>query len=191
MGLLSADTSLVRRGVDPSGSSTQIGGRLELRVGTRVYGPLGVAVIIGGSREDVNRWLDGTSSGYVASGPTAYGIDLGVLAQLHTDPRRRLGAFDLHVGLGVRPLARLYFDSNVPGQSSGKLTATMVPAELGVSLYLGAAVSIDRVGQGELWLPREYGGPALDGTRTCLGASSLKHEFGGSVLLALSLHLGG
>ncbi|NOY93376.1 MAG: hypothetical protein GXP55_19500 [Deltaproteobacteria bacterium] len=187
---ISADTGLFRSGVDSSGSSTQLGGRLELRIGARLYGPLSAAVIVGGSRQDVNQWIDcGGASGCVDTGPTAYGVDVGLMLQLHTNPRRHLGAFDLHVGAGVRPFAQVSFDS--PSAATSKLTATVIPAELGLSFFLGSALSIDLLGQGELWLPREYCGTGADGTRSCLGSSELTYEFGWSALLGLSLHLGG
>ncbi len=187
---ISADTGLFRRGVDSSGSSTQVGGRLELRIGARLYGPLSAAVIVGGSRQDVNQWIEcGGVRGCVDTGPTAYGVDVGLMLQLHTNPRRHLGAFDLHVGAGVRPFAQVSFDS--PTDATSKLTATVIPVELGLSFFLGSALSIDLLGQGELWLPREYCGPEAGLSRSCLGSSELTYEFGWSALLGLSLHLGG
>lgn len=191
-GFISADTSLFRSGVDSSASSTGIGGRLELRVGARVYGPLGVGVILGGTRQGVDHWLEcsaGTGD-CVDTAPTASGVDVGVMLRLHTNPIRRLGAAELHLGVGVRPFARLYFDSDQAGQATGELTATVIPAELGFTLYLGAGFSLDVVGQGELWLPREYCGAGPDGSQSCLGASSLSHEFAWSALAGVTFHVG-
>jgi len=65
-----------------------------------------------------------------------------------------------------------------------KLTSTVVPGELGASLFLSSAISLDLLGQGELWLPWEY---CDSSSNECTKA--LHTELAWSALAGLTFHI--
>lgn len=183
------DTALFRPGVSGNGRSTAFGPRAELRVGFRLGGPVGLEIIAGGAQQDVSRWLDCPEGAAtcVESAPTAYTVDAGLMLQFHTNPPRDGGNVDFHLGVGARPFARIFLDDGV--DDTATLTAAVVPVEFGVSVFFASFLSLDVVGQAELWLPWEYCGTGADGASFCAGVDLANYEFAWSGLAGLTLHV--
>jgi hypothetical protein len=190
---LGSDTALFRPNLPAASSSLSLAPRAELRIGARLHRFLDLDLVAGGTMQDTSHWSDCTAdlTGCVDTARTLYGVDLGLMLQAHTNPTRRAGAIDLRVGAGVRPWTRLYLDPSAAGQATGKLTATVLPAELGLSVFLGAAFSLDLLGQAELWVPWEYCGAAPDGAYTCTSGGDLSTEVAWSAALGLTVHIDG
>lgn len=186
---LQPDATLFRPGLEASGASTRLGERVELRLGTRIYGPLGVELVAGGTRNSTTSWWECDAS-CLDTTPTVWGVDAGLLLKLHTNPGRQLGAFDFHVGAGIRPFARLYFDSPLTGQRTSQLTAVGIPVELGLSFFLGRAISLDLIGQGSYAIAWRYCGAGPDGAYTCTDSSGLSNEFSWGAVAGLTVHVG-
>lgn len=182
-----SDTGLFRDGVREDGASFQLGPRVEIRAGVRLASVLTLEATFASTFRSVDTWLDCAPGMSCTSGsPSTYSLDAGLMLQLHTSPRRALGNFAFHVGVGVRPWARISFD----GQGeAGSLTAVVLPGELGASLYLGSAVSLSLAGQAEMWLAHSYCGNTVDGGRYCLDGGELSAEFAWSGQLGINFHL--
>ncbi len=181
------DTSLFRPGVDPHGRLASLGPRVELRAGVRLFELLALDLTVGGTRQDMAGWLDcapGTGN-CVSGSPLAYTLDAGLMLTAHTNPPRIGGNVDFHLGIGARPVARIFFDDDAGGAEP---TATVVPAELGMSIFFADVLSFDVLGQAELWLPWEYCGHGSGGTAYCLGPDALDYEVAWSGLAGLTLH---
>lgn len=179
------DTSLFRPSVPAQGTSVSVGPRAELRVGFKLFELFGLELTVGGTMTDVPRWLDCPGGACAARAATAYTLDAGFLFVAHTDPPRIGGNLDLHLGIGARPYVRTTFDDDGDGS---ELTATVVPAELGASIFLADFVSLDVLGQAELWIPWEYCGHGADGARYCLGGDSLGVELAWTALAGITFH---
>ncbi len=175
-------SSLFRSGVDAGADSTSFGARGELRLGLHLGGLLTLEGVIGGSRKSFSHWgdCDGGASDCARSFPFRDTIDFGAMLQIHTDPLRDGGNLDLHAGVGVRPWTRIEVDG---AGGSAKLTSTVVPGELGASLYLGSSVSLDVLGLAELWLPWKY----CDSE--CVGTEGVQTELAWAALGGLTLHI--
>jgi hypothetical protein len=180
------DTALFRRGAVPQGRSTRIGPRAEVRVGFRLFDLFSIAFTAGGSGQEVARWLDCPVAGACGETmPYAYTIDAGVMLLAHTDPPRHGGNVDFHLGIGARPWSRIFF---VTEAQTSELTATVIPAELGMSLFFAREVSLDLIGQAHLWIPWEHCGRDAGGQPFCVGADALHPEFGWSGVAGLTFH---
>ena len=179
------DTSLFRPSVPAQGTSVSLGPRAELRVGFKLFELFGLELTAGGTMTDVPRWLDCPGGACAERAATAYTLDVGFLFVAHTDPPRIGGNIDLHLGLGARPYVRTTFDDDGGGS---ELTATVVPAELGASIFLADFVSLDVLGQAELWIPWEYCGHGADGARYCLGGDALGIELAWTALAGITFH---
>ncbi|MBL4633531.1 MAG: hypothetical protein JKY56_06655, partial [Kofleriaceae bacterium] len=175
-------SSLFRSGVNASAESTSFGPRGELRVGLHLASSFTLEAIMGGSRKSFSHWGDcnGGTSDCASAFPFTDTIDFGAMLQMHTNPTRDGGNLDLHVGVGVRPWTRIELDG---AGGPVKLTSTVVPGELGASLFLGSRVSLDVLGQGELWLPWKY----CD--TDCVGSKSVQTAFAWSALGGLTVHI--
>ena len=182
------DTSLFRPDVSAGGRLGSLGPRVELRVGIRLFDLFALDLTVGGTRQELGLWLDCApgASGCANRTPLAYTLDAGVMFTAHTDPPRSGGNLDFHLGVGARPFARIFFDDDAGG---AELTAIVVPAELGLSLYFADAVSLDLIGQAELWIPWEYRGHGIDGVAYTLGADALDYEMAWSGLAGLTFHV--
>lgn len=182
------DTSLFRPGVGAQAEGISLGPRLELRFGIKLFDLLGLDLTVGGAMQGSDRWLDCPpgAAGCARRSATAYTLDFGLMLSAHTDPPRRGGNVDFHVGVGARPWVNLLLDDDADG---GRLTATVVPAELGASIFFADVISLDLIGQSELWLPWEYCGHGADGASYCLGTDDLDYELAWSGLAGLTLHV--
>lgn len=179
------DTSLFRApGVPAQGAGLSLGPRVELRVGFKLLDLFGLELTVGGTMQEAARWLDCAGGACVDRAPTAYTLDAGLLFVAHSDPPRAGGNVDVRLGIGARPYVRTLFD----GEDGGELTATVVPAELGASIFLTDFLSLDVLGQAELWIPWEYCGHGPDGAAYCLGDDALSIEFAWTALAGITFH---
>ncbi|MCZ7679336.1 MAG: hypothetical protein M5U28_11480 [Sandaracinaceae bacterium] len=139
---------------------------------------------MGGTMQEAARWLDCAGGACVDRAPTAYTLDAGLLFVAHSDPPRAGGNVDVRLGIGARPYVRTLFDA----EDGGELTATVVPAELGASIFLTDFLSLDVLGQAELWIPWEYCGHGADGAAYCLGNDVLSIELAWTALAGITFH---
>ncbi len=179
------DNSLFRHRLGAQGAGLSIGPRAELRVGFELVDRFGLELALGGTMQEAARWLDCPSGACAERATTAYTLDGGVLFVAHTDPPRAGGNLDFHLGIGVRPYVGVFFEHAAGG---GSLAATVVPAELGLALFLTDFLSIDVLGQAELWIPWEYCGHGPDGAGYCMGFDSLDVELAWSALGGVTFH---
>jgi len=164
-----------RTGVDPDSDALVFGPRAELRVGLHIGAFLTLEAIAGGTRGAFSHWSD-CESECVGSFPVTETMDCGAMLQGHTNRRREGGGLDLHLGVG-----------DDGGAEEAKLSSTVVPAELGASLFLGSAVSLDVLAIGELWLPSEYCS-SVGGSSQC-SSDGLHSELAWSALAGLTFHI--
>lgn len=180
------DTSLFRSSSVPAqGPGLSFGPRAELRVGFKLFDLFGLELTAGGTMQDASHWLDCPSGMCADRAATAYTLDAGLLFVAHTDPPRAGGNVDLHLGVGARPYVRTFFDDDGDGS---ELTATVVPGELGASIFFTDFLSLDVLGQAELWIPWEYCGHGPDGAAYCLGSDALEVELAWTALAGFTFH---
>jgi hypothetical protein len=180
-----ANNSYFRAGVNPDSNSLALGPRAELRLGIHLGGFLTLEGILGGTRRAFTHWNNcGSGESCFDTFPFANSIDYGAMLQAHTNPRRDGGNLDLHVGVGVRPWTRIRVHDLDTGNAT--VTSTVIPAELGASLFLGSALSLDVVAQGEYWIPWKYCDLS---TSACADTGELHAELAWSALAGLTLHI--
>lgn len=180
------DGSLFRPGVPAQRDAIGLGPRFELRAGIKLFALIGLDLTVGGALQEAGGWLDCGPAGASCEGRSSslWTVDFGAMITAHTDPPRIGGNVDFHLGLGIRPWVNVFFDDDGEGS---QLTATVVPAELGASIYFTDFLSLDLIGQAELWIPWEHCGTS-GGASYCLGSDALDAEWALSGLGGLTLH---
>jgi hypothetical protein len=175
--------TLFRTGVDEDHDYASMGPRFELRLGFRLGSYLTLEAIAGGARRAFTYWNDCSSgSDCLIDFPAVNTMDFGAMLQAHTNPSREFGHLDFYAGVGVRPWTRILLNDVNTG--SARLTSTVIPAEVGVSIFLGSGLSLDVRGQGEFWIPWNYCDTSTD---ECTDA--VHEELGWSALAGLTFHI--
>jgi hypothetical protein len=175
-------SSLFRNNVNANSDSTDLGPRGEIRAGIHLGSFLTFEAIVGGARQGFTHWDGcGAAGDCVSDFPFSRTVDFGAMLAAHTNPLREGGNLDFHIGVGVRPWTRIGLED--ADSNNVRLTSTVVPGELGASLFFGKTVSFDLLGQAELWLPWKY----CDSE--CVGTDRIDTEFGWSALGGLTVHV--
>lgn len=163
----------------------------QLEVGYRLHRFVSVNVIGSFSLFDLGTRLseaDG-AGGTIDVNPFMFTYDAGVLARLHTNKERRLGALDFQLALGFVPFSFFEFHvmrTGADGRMHDRslLKAFRYPAQLALAVHTDRKLSFDFFGEVSLLTPRSFCGP---GGSACLGRDALANEVTWSLGAGLSL----